>query len=94
VGNFGVFVDMRALGPLAPDARALMVEGRKMYKAKGMQRSAIILDNRATSMQLKRLAQQSGICKWERYIDATKRPDWEEIGVAWVILADDPDKPN
>ena len=92
VGKFGVFVDMRTLKPLPQDAQEQMEKGQKMYKGKGMERSVVILDSPVTTMQFKRLAQQSGIYQWERYIDASKTSDWEKIGEAWLKSAEDPDK--
>lgn len=90
--KFGVFVDMRELKPLPHDAQPEMQKGQKLYKASGMERSVVILDNLITSMQFKRIAQETGIYQWERYIDASSKPDWEEIGRKWIIDAVDPDK--
>lgn len=90
--KFGVFVDMRTLKPLPQDAQALMEKGQKLYKGKGMERSVVILDSPVVTMQFKRLAQQTGIYQWERYIDASKIKDWEKVGEAWLKNADDPDK--
>lgn len=91
-GKFGVFVDMRTLKPLAPEAQAAMVEGQKLYKEKGMERSVVILSNALLTMQFKRLAKDSGIYAWERYIDASASPDWEKKGEAWITAGTDPDK--
>ena len=61
-----------------------------MYKSKGMKRSAVVVLNNATGMQFKRLALESGIYKWERYIAATT-PDWSDIAISWVRDGVDPD---
>jgi hypothetical protein len=92
IAKFGVFVDMRTLKPLPQDAQALMEKGQKLYKGKGMERSVVILDSPVVTMQFKRLAQETGIYQWERYIDASKTKDWEKIGEAWLKNASDPDK--
>ena len=89
--SFGVVVDMRELTPLEPDAQTTMVKGQQQYKAKGMQRSAVVLANAVTTLQFKRLAQQSGIDAFERYINAKATPDWHSIAVAWVTKGLDPD---
>jgi hypothetical protein len=89
--EFGVFVDMRSLKPLPEDAKETMTRGQKLYKEKGMVRSVVILDNPVTTMQFKRIAKESGIDQWERYIDASSHPDWEAKGVAWVKEGTDPD---
>jgi hypothetical protein len=90
--DFGVFVDMRTLKPLAQDAQAVMQEGQKLYKAKGMARSVVILASTIITMQFKRIAQETGIYQWERYIDSSTVPNWKDKGVAWVRDKVDPDK--
>jgi len=91
VDKFGVFIDMRALKPLLPDAQEFMQQGQKMFKQKGMQRSVVILDNAVTTMQFKRIARETGIYEWERYIDASKTTNWEKVGIDWVKNGIDPD---
>lgn len=88
---FGVIVDMRTLKPLPADAQAIMVEGQALYKNKGMQRSAVILTNPLTTAQFKRLAKESGIYAWERYLDASSMTNWSEVAVKWVRDGIDPD---
>lgn len=90
--EFGVFVDMRTLHPLVRDAQMLMEEGQKEYKERGMQRSVVILDSAIMAMQFKRLAKDTGIYQWERYIDASTHNNWEELGVNWISDGIDPDR--
>jgi hypothetical protein len=90
--RFGVFVDMRNLKPLPPDAQAPMEEGQKLYKQKGMERSVVILNSASLTMQFKRIAKETGIYGWERYVDASKTADWEKVGLDWVKKGVDPDK--
>ena len=89
---FGVFVDMQEMKPLADDAQKVMQQGQKLYKDKGLQRSVVILAKTILAMQFKRIAQETGIYQWERYIDASKVPNWEEVGMKWVTEGVDPDK--
>jgi hypothetical protein len=84
VGSFGVIVDMRQLRPLPVESQKIMAETQALYKQKGMQRSAVVLDNALTTTQFRRLAKESGIDAWERYIDATVTPKWSEAAVKWV----------
>ncbi len=91
-GKFGVIVDMRTLRPLKADVQSVMVEGQKEYKTKGMERSAVGVANAIIAMQFKRLAQDSGIYQWERYIDCSKHSDWEKVAEGWVVNGKDPDK--
>ena len=90
--GFGVFVDMRTLKPLPSDAQKPMEEGQKLYKQKGMTRSVVILNSATTTSQFQRLAKESGIYAWERYIDASKKSDWENVGIDWLKNGKDPDK--
>jgi hypothetical protein len=89
--KFGVFVDMRELKPLPEGSQAIMQIGQKLYKLKGMQRSVVILDNAITTLQFKRIAKDTGIYEWERYIDASATDNWQEIGEKWIKDATDPD---
>jgi hypothetical protein len=89
--GFGVFVDMRTLKPLAQDAQLVMQEGQKHYKASGMKRSVVILASKLLTMQFKRIAQETGIYEWERYLDASSVPDWEAKGIRWIRDGVDPD---
>jgi hypothetical protein len=88
--KFGVFVDMRELKPLPTDAQDEMQKGQKLYKTKGMERSVVILNNATTTIQFRRIAKETGIAQWERYLDASVNPDWEEKGKKWLVNAIDP----
>lgn len=90
--EFGVFVDMRTLKPLPTEAQVHMQKGQKLYKQKGMIRSVVILASPVTLMQFKRIAKETGIYEWERYIDASFSDDWEKVGLDWIINKIDPDK--
>jgi len=90
-GPFGVFVDMRALNPLSNDAKAEMEKGQKLFKQKGMQRSVVILNSAIVTMQFKKIAKETGIDAWERYIDASNAPDWEAKGIAWLKNGTEPE---
>src|ERR1700679_1430000 len=68
---FGVVIDMRTLALLPVEAQEIMVRGQSMHKSRGMERSCVILDDAITRIQFMRLARQSGIYKYERYIDAS-----------------------
>jgi hypothetical protein len=90
--SFGVIIDMKDLKPLAADARTIMVDGQKLYKTKGMKRSAVILNSAEICKQFKNLALQSGIYSTERYIDASQVKNPVDIAIDWVKDAVDPDK--
>jgi hypothetical protein len=91
-GKFGVLVDMRSLRPLKPEVQAVMVDGQKEFKVKGMERSAVGVANAVIALQFKRLAQESGIYQWERYLDCSKDANWERSAENWIARGQDPDK--
>ena len=90
--NFSVFVDMRTLDPLLPVARDVMKKGQRLYKEKGMERSVVIVSNAVTKTQFRRIAKETGIYEWERYIDASSDSDFEKTGIKWLTDAIDPDE--
>lgn len=89
---FGVLVDMQALKPLRTDAQIHMEAGQKLFREKGMSRSAVILNDLITMMQFQRLARQTGIYQWERYFNIQTTPDWEIQALNWIKNGTDPDK--
>ncbi|MDX2012205.1 MAG: hypothetical protein SFW67_18565 [Myxococcaceae bacterium] len=88
--GFGVLVDMRDLKPLPEDAQAEMQSGQKLYKQAGMTRSAVILASPTVAMQFRRIAKETGIAAWERYLDPTQA-DFERKAIAWLEQGLDPD---
>lgn len=70
--SFGVLIDMRTLKPggIKPDAQAIMVDGQGLFKKAGMERSCVILQSATVTMQFERIARESGIFAFERYINA------------------------
>jgi len=83
---------MRSLKPIPPESIPKMEEVQKHYKMKGMTRSVVILNTAITTMQFKRIAKETGIYEWERYLDASKIDDWENIGIKWLTDQIDPDQ--
>lgn len=90
--NFGIFVDMRTLKPLSPDSQMIMQEGQKLYQKSGMIRSVVVVSSSIIKAQFTRIAKETGIYQWERYVDSSSNPNWERIGVDWLTKGTDPDK--
>lgn len=90
--KFGIMVDMRTLKPLPADAQEVMVAGQQSAREAGMERSAVILSDVVTTMQFRRLAKASGIHTWERYINASESPKWEQQAMDWIGKGVDPEK--
>ncbi len=89
-GRFSVFVDMRTLEPISVDAQVQMQKGQRLYKQKGMVRSVVVLDNSTLTRQFQRIARHTGIQIWERYINASAEPDWEKVGMDWILEGKEP----
>jgi len=89
--GFHVFVDMRTLKPLDKETQEFMSQGQIAAKDYGMIRSVVILSNPVTTLQFKRIAQKTGIYEYERYIDASTDPNWEQTGLDWLLEEKDPE---
>ncbi|SDC84045.1 hypothetical protein [Natrinema hispanicum] len=89
--EFGVLVDMRDLKLLNDDEQQLMRDGQQHYQDAGMVRSSVILDSAILTLQFRRLAKESGIYDWERYINAGTTDDWYQQAVDWLVDEIDPD---
>jgi hypothetical protein len=83
-GKFSVLIDMRRLDPIASEAQVQMQKGQRLYKQKGMERSVVVLENPTLTLQFKRIAKQTGILLWERYIDSNLVKNWEEVALDWI----------
>ena len=90
--HFFVFVDMRTLIPLDKEAQVHMREGQELARRRGMVRSVVILNSPVVAAQFRRIGGETGIGKWERYIDASSVPDWESVGMDWLLEAIDPNQ--
>ena len=82
--DFGLLLDLRTLAPLSPAATTTLATGIQLCQQRGLRRTAVIVLKRATKLELARLAKESGIDQWERYLSADDTPDWRERGLAWI----------
>lgn len=89
--EFGVLVDMRELKLLSDDEQRLMRAGQQQYRDAGMTRSSVILESAILTLQFRRLAKESGIYDWERYLNAGTTDDWHQQAVDWLTDGVDPD---
>ena len=89
---FCVFVDMRSLIPLSRAAQVHILEGQKNYREEGMERSVVILSSPVIAAQFRRIGGETGIGRWERYVDSTAVENWKEVGMDWLLKGIDPDE--
>jgi len=90
LGPFSVFVDMQTLIPLSKGAMEPLAKGQRLARQCGMIRSVVVAQNPATASQFRRIAGDTGINQWERYIDATTVSDWKEQGLDWILQGIEP----
>ena len=88
---FGVFVDMRQLAPLADEDQGGFMHAQIRARQLGMRRSVVIVESARVAAEFERIARQTGIHVYERYIHAVDDPHWEQRGLDWVIDGIDPD---
>ena len=88
---FGQFADLRGFKPGPPESQAYITESMKAFKKAGGRRAIVLFDTHLATMHIKRLAKESGIYEWERYIDAETFPNFEKVVLAWLNEGADPD---
>lgn len=89
--SFGQLIDVRGQTANSAETNAIIEDAMKYVKGQGMQRSAVVMSSAVMAMQIKRLAKETGMYAWERYIDASAHPDWERVATAWITDGVDPD---
>ncbi len=86
------YVDLRGYKASSPEAQELITKVMEAFLTSGGLRSAVILDSTVATLQIKRLAIDTGIYAFERYISAQSNPDFEKQALAWLVDGIDPDK--
>jgi hypothetical protein len=89
-GGFAVLLDMRHSRAFPAEAQEIIKEALIFCKNAGLERNAVVLNSAIATLQAKRLARETGIAQWIRYIDASAEPEWEKVAVGWVADAVDP----
>ncbi|WP_257446257.1 hypothetical protein [Archangium lipolyticum] len=90
---FGMLADARTQKANPPETQEIVKESMVWLRGHGMERSVVVLDSTVALIQILRLAKTSGVYAYERYLDASKDPDWERRSLDWIIRAIDPDLP-
>lgn len=89
---FGLLVDIRGQRGNPAESQEVIKEAMAWMKQSGLARSAVVLDSTVAKIQTTRLAKTTGVYAWERYIDASKDPEWEARAVDWIVHGIDPDQ--
>jgi len=87
-GGFAVLVDMRHSRAFPAEAQEVLKQAILFCKETGMERNAVVLNSAIATLQARRLAKETGISGWVRYIDASSEPEWEGVAVDWLAHDD------
>lgn len=89
--KYCVLVDNTGLKPLPPESKNIIDKAQRMFKKGGLIRSVLLLSNPVTTLQFKKIAKETGVYEYERFIDTSQTDDYEKIAEAWLTDAKDPD---
>lgn len=81
---FGVLVDVREAKLFMPEAQAVLKQGMELCRRGGMERACVVLNSAVATLQARRLAKETGIDTWQRYVDASETREWEDHALGWI----------
>src|SRR5262245_6580799 len=87
---FGLMVDIRGQKANPPETQEIIKQAMMWLRQNGMVRSAVVLDSAVARLMMVRMAKQTGVYQWERYIDASKDTDWESKAIDWIVHETEP----
>ncbi len=87
---FGVIVDVREAKIFLPQTQEILKKGMEACFKAGMERAAVVLSSAVGTLQARRLARETGIDTWQRYVDASSHKDWERRALDWILNGVDP----
>lgn len=86
---FRVRVDMTSLEHLDVDPKEILVDGQALFRDAGMDRSVVIIAEKATGLQMRDTALASGIETGERYLHISE-PRWRQEMDDWLMHGMEP----
>ncbi|MBU8900402.1 hypothetical protein DRW03_07945 [Corallococcus sp. H22C18031201] len=89
---FGLMVDIRGQKANPPETQEIIKQAMGWLRQNGMVRSTVVLDSAVARLMMVRMAKQSGVYQWERYLDASKDSDWETKAIDWIVHGHEPSK--
>lgn len=89
--DFGVLVDVQEMVVMDPATIQVVIEAQNFAKEHGTGRNANIVSNRLAKMQQTRLARESGLYSYMRYIDGESEKTPEKLAEKWILHGIDPD---
>jgi hypothetical protein len=88
---FGLLSDIRTQRANPLESQEVLQEALGWLRHQGLGRSVVVLDSRVALIQTLRVSKAAGLHDTERYLDASKEPDWEQKALDWLIRSIDPD---
>lgn len=89
---FSAFIDARKIIPFKEEVVAAMQRCEEIALEGGCIRFAVVTLSPVAKDQIKRVAFKTGIADCERYINANRVTNWEEVGLNWAIHGTEPDQ--
>jgi hypothetical protein len=87
----GYFIDMRNLRKMKSEDLQTLYQFKQNLVDRGIvKRTAYIMNNAVSMLQMKRISRDIGLLKYERFIDVNMVENWEEVALGWLINAQDP----
>ncbi|MCB1144087.1 MAG: methyl-accepting chemotaxis protein [Leptospiraceae bacterium] len=90
--NFHVFLDLKEISNLDESLIKHIERFQRVFRSKGMIRSAIIVNSFQNKKILQKIFKKSQFAKFNRIIDSNKNPYWEEGALNWLIREIDPNR--
>ncbi len=87
----GVLVDMTQLKPISTQTQRAMFKLQESFVSDKKIRSVVAVSSPIVMRQLQEIAQKTGAFSSERYFNSLDTPNWEEIGLDYIIEGIEPD---
>jgi hypothetical protein len=87
---FSLLIDIRELIPLSPDVADMMRSVQEACHQMSLERAAIIISSPVLREQAVQVSFNSKTKRHDRFIDASKYPDWEQQAIAWLVEGKEP----
>jgi hypothetical protein len=88
--GFALLLDLRGARAFPAEAQEVLKQVILHCRGAGMERNAVLLNSAIAALQTRRLARETGIDRWIRYIDVSSEPEWERAAAGWLERAIEP----
>ena len=85
----GLVIDARGLAWDVVSASVAMVPAFRRIRDAGVRRASMVTDDPATLLELRRMAQETGVYGAMRFFSAAQSPSWERAATRWAAEGED-----